>query len=119
MKPVMIIRRVYDEPLSTDGYRVLVDRLWPRGLTKEKASLDEWIKDIAPSAALRKWFDHTVELWPEFRKRYTAELKANEDAVNRFINELLKQKHITLLYAAKDPDHNNAVVLKQFLEKKM
>lgn len=118
MKPVITIRRVYDEPLGTDGYRVLVDRLWPRGLTKEKASLDEWIRDIAPSAELRKWFDHTADLWSEFKKRYTAELKANE-AAEKLINELRKQKRITLLYAAKDADHNNAVVLKQFLEKKM
>lgn len=118
MKPVITTRRIYDAPKSTDGCRILVDRLWPRGVTKEKAALEEWAKYLAPSTELRKWYDHSAVLWPEFQKRYLAELKINE-TVEEFVNTYRSRKHITLLYSVKSPDHNHALVLKQFLEKKM
>ena len=108
------IKRVYEKPLKSDGIRILVDRLWPRGLTKQKASIDFWMKDAAPSNALRKWFDHDPERWGEFRSRYLAELRASGQL------DVLKRRvkgKVTLVYAAKDKEHNNAVALKSFLEK--
>ncbi|MGN6438330.1 MAG: DUF488 domain-containing protein [Agriterribacter sp.] len=116
MNTIINIRRIYEEPLKTDGARILVDRLWPRGLSKENAAVDEWAKNLAPTTELRKWFDHSSELWPEFRRKYTAELKANEE-VAEFVKKYHDKKKITLLYAAKSEDYNNAVVLKQYLEK--
>jgi uncharacterized protein YeaO (DUF488 family) len=108
-------KRVYDSPARTDGYRVLVDRLWPRGIGKEEAALDEWRKDLAPSDELRKWFGHDLERWSEFEQRYNSELDAKKDAVAEMIARSRKRT-ITLLYAAKDVEHNNAVVLKAFIE---
>jgi uncharacterized protein YeaO (DUF488 family) len=108
------IKRIYEEPARTDGTRILVDRLWPRGVSKEKAQLDLWLKDIAPSNALRKWFAHDPKKWAGFQKKYRAELKDNNDAVAQ-INKLAKRKNITLLYAAKDEEHNEAVVIKDFI----
>ncbi|MGN6195919.1 MAG: DUF488 domain-containing protein [Ginsengibacter sp.] len=107
------IKRVYEKPDSKDGYRILVDRLWPRGLTKEKADLDLWLKDIAPSTELRKWFNHDPEKWKEFQKKYLKELKENQEAVNE-LKEHLKNGPVTLLYAAKDQEHNEAEVLKEY-----
>lgn len=111
------LKRVYEKPAQGDGLRVLVDRLWPRGLKKEEAAVDLWLKEIAPSADLRKWFGHDPEKWTEFRSRYRAELQKNQAAI-----ETLRAKggkgNVTLLYAAHDEAHNNAVVLKDFLEKK-
>ena len=95
---------------TDDGVRILVDRLWPRGLTKEKAALDLWLKDIAPSTELRKWFAHDPEKWKEFQRRYTAELKSNPDALELLSAEI-RNGPVTLLYAAKDQDHNEAVVI--------
>lgn len=115
MKTDIAIKRVYDEPQKKDGHRVLVDRVWPRGLTKEKAAVDEWAKDLAPTTELRKWFGHKPELWSDFRKKYIAELKKNE-AVKIFISEHEHLKKMTLVYGAKDEEHNQAVVLKEFLE---
>ena len=109
------IKRVYAEPGADDGYRILVDRLWPRGLRKEAAHLDLWLKDIAPSPALRTWFGHDPARFAEFRERYVAELKANTDAVAE-IERILAQIPVTLVYAAHDEAHNHAVVLKDFLE---
>lgn len=109
------IKRVYEEPLDSDGERVLIDRLWPRGLTKEKAKIDLWIKEIAPSTELRKWFRHEPAKWEEFKRRYLKELIDNEVVVSR-LKDLTKGKIITLVYGAKDEAHNNAVVLKEFLE---
>jgi uncharacterized protein YeaO (DUF488 family) len=109
------IKRAYDQPAKTDGDRILVDRLWPRGLTKEKASVDLWLKEIAPTTELRKWFDHDPDKWEEFRKRYINELKDNIDSVER-LHEMAKDGMITLLYAARDEQHNEALVLKQVLE---
>lgn len=116
MATAITTRRIYDEPLKTDGYRVLVDRLWPRGFTKEKAAIDEWAKALSPSDELRQWYHHTPELWPEFQKRYIAELEDNPQAVSSFVTPNRKLKKITLLYAAKSSDHNHAIVLMQYLQ---
>ena len=108
------IKRVYLQPGEEDGRRILVDRLWPRGLTKEKASVDLWLKEIAPSTELRKWFGHDPEKWKEFQTRYRAELRQNTEQVS-----LLKQEAargvVTLLFGAKDEEHNEAVVLQKLL----
>ncbi len=111
------IKRVYEAPEPTDGYRILVDRLWPRGLTRESAAVDEWIRDVAPSAELRRWFGHEPERWSEFRHRYLDELR-HEPAAEAFgrLRETTAHRHVTLLYGAKDEAHNNAVVLQQLLE---
>lgn len=108
------IKRVYDAPAEDDGYRVLVDRLWPRGLTKEAAAVDLWLRDIAPSTELRKWFHHEPEKWTEFRRRYEQELRHNPDAVAQ-LREAIRAHHVTLVYGAKDAEHNQAVVLRDFL----
>ncbi|KAB2334648.1 DUF488 domain-containing protein [Cytobacillus depressus] len=108
------IKRIYDPYEESDGYRILVDRLWPRGVSKEKANLYCWAKDLAPSHELRKEFHHNIELFDEFRKRYKAELRSNESIKSEFkrLSELSLTNNITLLYAAKDPNYNNALVLK-------
>ena len=111
------IKRVYEEPEKEDGFRILVDRLWPRGLTKEKAKVDLWLKEIAPTTELRKWFAHDPEKWAEFKKRYLTELKENKDALSK-IKQEMKKGNVTLLYAAKDEAHNEAKVLLNKLKKK-
>lgn len=108
----IIIKRVYAEPSSEDGKRILVDRLWPRGLSKEKACVDLWLKDIAPSTELRKWFGHEPSKWSEFKQRYVHELQANSEAVQTLKAELNKGK-VTLVYGAKDEKYNDAVVLQE------
>lgn len=110
----VLLKRVYDPPARSDGERVLVDRLWPRGLSKSKARVDVWLKDVAPSHELRQWFGHDPGKWTEFKKRYHAELRDNP-AVSQ-LRALSRQGDITLLYAARDQLHNEAVVLKQLLE---
>jgi uncharacterized protein YeaO (DUF488 family) len=112
----MKIKRVYEKPDKDDGFRILVDRLWPRGLTKEKAGIDIWLKDIAPSSELRKWFGHDPEKWKEFRKRYNKELKKNEEQVS-LLKEQMKKGPVTLVYGAKDEEHNEARVLKELLSR--
>ena len=107
------IKRVYDTPSPQDGKRVLVDRLWPRGLTKEQAHIDTWLKDIAPSNELRQWFNHDADKWDEFVRKYTAEISANHAAFTELRE--LTDRPITLVYAAKDERHNNAVVLQSLL----
>ncbi len=114
MPAKLAIKRVYEKPAKSDGLRVLVDRLWPRGVSKQKAKLDAWLKDVAPSADLRKWFGHDVERWSEFRRRYRAELKANKAAVQE-LRKQIKTHRVTLLYGAHDPEHNNARVLAEYL----
>lgn len=109
------LKRVYDQPEKADGKRVLVDRLWPRGVKKEDAGFDLWLKDIAPSDDLRKWFSHDPSKWQEFRKRYRHELKDKPGMIED-LNKMGRQGTITLLYAAKDADRNNAVVLKEMIE---
>jgi len=108
------IKRVYEKPEKSDGFRVLVDRLWPRGLTKEKAAADLWLKDIAPSTELRKWFGHVPEKWAEFRKKYLLELEENEGPV-LILKDHLKKGTVTLIYAARDQFHNEAMVIKDFI----
>lgn len=108
------IKRIYDAPAAADGFRVLVDRLWPRGVSKAAARLDLWLKELAPSDGLRKWFGHDEARWEGFRERYLAELRANPEAAGR-LGELPAKKTVTLLYAAKDPLRNNAAVLRDFL----
>ena len=108
-------RRVYDPPSDDDGFRVLVDRLWPRGLTKDKARVDLWAKEIAPSDELRKAFGHEADRWDDFRKRYEAELRDNAEEVERVVDELRKHRRVTLLYGAREERCNNAVVLEGYL----
>lgn len=110
------LKRAYEPTKESDGFRVLVERLWPRGLSKEKAHIDLWFKEIAPSPELRKWYGHEVEKWPEFQKKYQAELKENSDAVEEFRKLCDKHKKMTFVYAAQDEEHNSANVLKHFLE---
>lgn len=108
------IKRVYDEFSAADGACFLVDRMWPRGIRKSALSSATWLRDVAPSAPLRKWFNHDPAKWPDFQKRYRAELQRNPAAYGPLLDAL--QKHdVTLLFAAKDPDRNNAVVLRKFL----
>ncbi|MEW6002681.1 MAG: DUF488 domain-containing protein [Nitrospirota bacterium] len=109
------IKRVYDPVSSDDGRRILVDRLWPRGIKKDEAKIDEWLKDIAPSDGLRKWFSHDPSKWQEFKNRYKKELKEKLDLLGKLKNEA-KKGTVTLLFAAKDAEHNNAVVLKEMVE---
>lgn len=108
------LKRIYSNYDTNDGYRILVDRLWPRGISKEKAHVDLWLKEIAPSTELRKWFDHDIEKWDEFKKKYTEELMHSESfkILQTIVNE--KDK-VTLLFGAKDEKHNQAVVIKQKL----
>ena len=110
------VKRVYDPPSTTDGQRVLIDRVWPRGVTREKAALTLWLKDIAPSAELRKWFDHKPERWEEFRKRYREEL-AGKDEPLRELASLIEHGRVTLLYGAHEERYNNAVALAEYLKR--
>lgn len=110
------LKRVYEQPDSKDGERILVDRLWPRGLTKAQAQVDLWLKEIAPSTELRRWFEHDPAKWVEFKKRYRAELKKNKELVTRLEDEI-KKGRVTLLYGAKDKEHNEAVVLLEWLRR--
>ena len=110
------IKRVYEQPDKDDGVRILVDRLWPRGLTKEKAHVDLWLKEIAPSTELRQWFDHDPEKWKSFRGRYETEIKRNDDLIRVLVAKARKGT-ITLVYGARDEKHNEALVLKQYLER--
>ena len=109
------LKRVYEPAAKDDGLRVLVDRLWPRGLTKEEAAVDLSLKEIAPSAALRRWFGHDPKRWKEFRRRYWAELAAKPSLI-RSIRDRLLNGRVTLLYGARDATHNQAYVIKQFIE---
>ncbi|MBU5613741.1 DUF488 domain-containing protein [Geomonas azotofigens] len=109
------LKRIYDEPAASDGLRILVDRLWPRGLSKEKARLDRWEKELAPSDELRRWFGHEPEKWREFRDRYRQEL-AGQESLLKELAGVAARGTLTLLYAARDEEHNNAVVLKEILE---
>jgi uncharacterized protein YeaO (DUF488 family) len=111
---VVKIKRIYDPPSEDDGVRVLVDRLWPRGISKEAAAIDEWERDIAPSDELRKWFTHDPAKWQEFRKRYIRELRENPDIISK-LRALARKGSLTLLFAAKDVAHNNAVVLRELI----
>jgi uncharacterized protein YeaO (DUF488 family) len=109
------VKRVYDTPEDSDGRRILVDRLWPRGLSREKAAVDVWLKEVSPSTELRKWFGHEAAKWDEFLRRYVAELDANEAAVAELRKEVGKGK-ATLLFGTKETEHNNAVALREYLK---
>jgi uncharacterized protein YeaO (DUF488 family) len=113
--PDIRVKRIYDPPQLEDGARVLVDRLWPRGARKEAAKLTLWLKDIAPTAELRRWFGHDPARFAEFSRRYRAELAANNDAVSR-MDDLMKAGPVTLLYSAHDAEHNQAIVLADYLK---
>lgn len=115
---MITIKRVYEKPSKEDGWRVLVDRLWPRGMKKEKAQIDVWMKEVAPSDALRKWFGHDPEKWKQFQKKYRAELAKNPSPLKEL--RAMQKKHgtVTLLFGAKDEVHNQAVALTEFLKKR-
>jgi uncharacterized protein YeaO (DUF488 family) len=110
------LKRAYEPAAKEDGFRILVDRLWPRGISKEKAAIGLWLKDIAPSTELRKWFGHDPEKWSEFQKKYRAELKQNKEPLE-ILEEHANKGPVTLIYAAKDEEHNEAQVLAKLLEK--
>ena len=111
------LKRVYDDVSQQDGKRILVDGVWPRGIKKEDLEHDEWYKDIAPSTDLRKWFDHDADKWEEFKKKYKKELKNQKELVDK-IKEDADGHNVTLLYAAKDTEHNQAVVIKEYIDGK-
>ncbi len=108
------IKRIYEKIDKTDGYRVLIDRLWPRGIRKDKASIDEWMKEIAPSDELRIWFNHDPKKWQSFKNKYSKELNGKTDLVKHLI-KLSQKRNLTLLYSAKDETHNQAIHLKEYL----
>ena len=110
----ILVKRVYEPVVKSDGFRVLVDRLWPRGVSKAEAKLDLWLRDISPSTALRTWFNHEPARWEEFQRRYRAKLKA-KGALLSVITDQAKASPVTLLYSAKDEQHNQAVALQNFL----
>lgn len=110
------IKRVYEDVSDDDGYRVLIDRLWPRGLSKDKAQIDVWLREIAPSTELRQWYQHDPEKWDEFKKRYFHELDSQPDVVQQ-LADLVKKQRVTLVYSSKNEDINNAVALKAYLHK--
>lgn len=109
------LKRVYEEPSPDDGFRVLVERLWPRGISKERAKLDLWLKDAAPSPELRKWFSHDPAKWMEFQKRYAAELNEDKEAP-RLLKRKEQEGTVTLVYASHDEEHNGALVLKEYID---
>jgi len=113
---MLTVKRVYDETKPGDGKRILVDRLWPRGLTREQAGIDEWMKELAPSDELRRWYGHETEKWPEFRRRYIGELSSPEKAkpLDK-VARMAREGNVTILYAAKDIEHNNAKVLEEII----
>ena len=116
-QPISVaLKRAYDEPAASDGTRVLVERLWPRGISKEHAHIDLWLKDVAPSTELRQWFQHDPQKFPEFRRLYTAELKAEaaQEALTK-LREIAKQGQLTLVFAAHDAEYSNAVALHDLL----
>jgi uncharacterized protein YeaO (DUF488 family) len=112
------LKRVYESASATDGKRILVDRLWPRGLSKKKAAIDEWLKEIAPSPELRRWFGHDPDKWPEFQRRYRQELR-NHAALIRDLAARAARHRVTLVYAARDEEHNDAVVLAAIVRARM
>ncbi len=118
MKPIRLqVKRAYDPPATEDGLRVLVDRVWPRGKKMEQLALQDWFKEVAPTTELRKWFDHDPAKWEKFRERYEADLRANHTQVESAFGPLIQQhpKAITLVYGARDPEHNHALVLRDYL----
>ncbi len=113
----MKTKRIYEPAEKEDGCRIFIDRLWPRGVSKENARIDLWLRDIAPSDELRKWFGHDPEKWEEFKKKYAKELQGKQSLIEE-IRNMEKKGAVTLIYSAKDTEHNNAVALKAIMEKK-
>ncbi len=109
------LKRVYEEPSPKDGFRILVDRLWPRGLTKEKAKVDLWLKEISPSNELRKWYHDNMDEWEEFKNKYKKELSDNKNAVDEIKKVIKKNKTVTFVYSSKNEKFNNAAALKEFV----
>ena len=109
------IKRVYEPAAESDGFRILIDRIWPRGLSKDQSHIDLWLKDIAPSTALRKWFGHSPAKWSEFNSKYCSEIDEHSEEVE-IIRKHMKEGPVTLIYAAKDTQHNNAIVLKRYIQ---
>jgi DNA-3-methyladenine glycosylase len=114
----ILLKRAYEPAAKEDGYRILVDRIWPRGISKEELHIDEWLREIAPSTHLRKWFGHDPEKFAEFKHKYLAELKVNNHFVKHLHDIVAQHPVVTLLYGAHDEQHNQAVVLKGFLERR-
>ena len=111
------VKRIYEPPESADGDRLLVDRLWPRGVSRESTSLDAWMREVAPSSELRRWFGHDASRWQEFKRRYAVELGTRQDLVAEILS-LARDRPVTLIYSARDPDHNQAVALAEYLAAK-
>ncbi|QQS45183.1 MAG: DUF488 family protein [Acidobacteriota bacterium] len=109
------LKRAYETPSKKDGKRILVERLWPRGISKESAKIQAWLKELAPSAELRKWYQHDVSKWDEFQKRYQKELETKEELINE-LEQILVNDIVTFIYAARDEEHNSASVLKMYIE---
>jgi uncharacterized protein YeaO (DUF488 family) len=112
------VKRAYDPSAKSDGHRILIDRIWPRGVTRDDLRIDAWLKDLAPSTALRKWFGHDPAKWDEFRTRYARELDQRSDLVEDLVDKA-RAGHVTLVFGAKDAEHNNAVALKEHLERRL
>ncbi len=112
----LTIKRIYEPATPKDGFRILIDRLWPRGLSKTNASVDLWLKTLAPSTELRQWFGHDPEKWKEFRQRYFAELGDHAEDINQ-VRNMAKRRRVTLVYGAKDTSHNNAVAIMEYLKR--
>lgn len=111
------VKRIYEPPAEGDGYRLLVDRLWPRGVARQRASIDAWMKEAGPSSKLRRWFNHDVSRWQEFKRRYAAELDNRQDVVAEILS-IASERPVTLLYSARDTGHNQAVALAEYLDAK-
>ena len=111
------VKRIYEPPEAADGNRLLVDRIWPRGVSRESACLDDWIREIAPSPELRSWFGHDASRWQEFKRRYAVELGTRQDLVAEILS-LARDRSVTLIYSARDPDHNQAIALAEYLAAK-
>lgn len=117
-RPRIQCKRAYEPPAASDGVRVLIDRMWPRGISKQALQLDEWQKELAPSTGLRKWFGHDPAKWDEFKRRYHAELDEQAEAVGQLV-ETCRRQTITLVFGARDAVHSNAVALKEYLERRL
>lgn len=115
----IVLKRIYEDYEKSDGYRILVDRIWPRGVKKEDAHLDEWLKEIAPTDELRKWYGHDVEKWEAFSEKYLAEIKDNKNAAEEIKKTVKDKKKVTLLFGAKDEKHNQAIVLKKWIQQEI
>ncbi|MFA5575154.1 MAG: DUF488 domain-containing protein [Brumimicrobium sp.] len=113
----IVLKRIYEDYEKSDGYRILVDRLWPRGISKENAQLDLWLKEIAPTNELRRWFNHEVGKWEGFTAKYLQEISDNKEQTTELLSVIKSHEKVTLLFGAKDIDHNQAVILKKWIEK--